>query len=64
MNPADEIRQQLTRRSFLGSTARGIGGVALASLLNPNLLLAAEAASGAAGKPGVMPLVSKGMINP
>ncbi|HEX8524965.1 MAG TPA: DUF1501 domain-containing protein, partial [Tepidisphaeraceae bacterium] len=40
------------------------GGVALASLLNPNLLLAAEAASGAAGKPGVMPLVSKGMINP
>src|SRR5205823_6983311 len=40
----DELIRQLylrqTRRSFLGAAARGIGGVALASLINPSLLTA------------------------
>src|SRR5688572_19472500 len=37
MNPFDQYKLQLTRRSFLGRASRGIGGVALASLMNPNL---------------------------
>jgi len=45
MNPHPELRQFLaqreTRRTFLGRTAQGIGGLALASLLNPTLLAAA-----------------------
>ena len=45
MNPHPELRQFLaqrqTRRTFLGRTAQGIGGLALASLLNPALLAAA-----------------------
>jgi hypothetical protein len=47
MNLAAELRQfsaqQQTRRAFLGRTAQGVGTVALASLLNPALLRAAEA---------------------
>ncbi len=47
MNPHPELRQflaqQQTRRTFLGRTAQGIGGLALASLLNPTLLSAAAA---------------------
>ena len=47
MNPYPELRQFLaqraTRRTFLGRTAQGIGGLALASLLNPTLLSAATA---------------------
>ena len=47
MNPHSELRQFLaqraTRRTFLGRTAQGIGGLALASLLNPTLLSAATA---------------------
>src|SRR5689334_20372964 len=35
------LRQQQTRRTFLGRTAQGVGKVALASLLNPILLSAA-----------------------
>ena len=49
MNPHPELRQflaqQQTRRTFLGRTAQGIGGLALASLLNPTLLSAATTAS-------------------
>src|SRR5688572_27383789 len=37
MNPFDQYKLQLTRRSFLGRASRGIGGVALASLINPSL---------------------------
>jgi hypothetical protein len=36
----------LQRRTFLGQTARGIGSLALASLLNPSLLKAGEPAGG------------------
>jgi hypothetical protein len=46
-SPVPEIQQllaqQQTRRTFLGRTAQGLGGLALASLLNPSLLLAAAA---------------------
>ena len=49
MNPHPELRQFLaqrqTRRTFLGRTAQGIGGLALASLLNPTILSAAAAAT-------------------
>ncbi len=49
MNPHPELRQFLsqrqTRRTFLGRTSQGIGGLALASLLNPTLLSAAAAAA-------------------
>jgi hypothetical protein len=36
-NPYDRHRLELTRRHFLSRASRGIGGVALASLLNPKL---------------------------
>src|SRR5688572_19164153 len=42
MNPHDLYRLTQTRRSFLGSAARGIGSVALASLINPSLSLGAS----------------------
>src|SRR5712664_3440020 len=38
MNPFDQYKLALTRRSFLGRAATGVGSVALASLLNPRLL--------------------------
>jgi hypothetical protein len=47
-----ELRQQirlLQRRVFLGRTARGIGSVALASLMNPGLLTAAVTAAASRG---------------
>ncbi|MEO5802073.1 MAG: DUF1501 domain-containing protein [Verrucomicrobiota bacterium] len=48
MNRNSEIRQfisqQQTRRTFLGRTAQGVGTLALASLLNPSLLMAAKSA--------------------
>ena len=40
MNAFDQYKLQLTRRSFLGRASRGIGGVALASLMNPKLFAA------------------------
>ncbi len=49
MNLAAELRQfsaqQQTRRAFLGRAAQGVGTVALAALLNPSLLRAADAQS-------------------
>ena len=51
MNIAGELRQlslqQQTRRVFLGRAGRSLGSVALASLLNPGLLRAAEAVANA-----------------
>src|SRR3982751_4923811 len=38
----DPLQLRLTRRSFLGKTATGVGSLALASLLNPSLLRAAD----------------------
>jgi hypothetical protein len=42
MNDLEQARLQLSRRTFLGRTASGMGSLALASLLNPGLLAAAE----------------------
>src|SRR5215218_6176105 len=61
----DPLLRQLylrqTRRSFLGATAKGIGSLALASLLNPSLAGAADAV-GAATKPAADKWM--GTINP
>ena len=43
MNPFTDHQFRVTRRTLLGRSARGIGSLALASLLNPRLLPAAEA---------------------
>ncbi len=40
-NISEESKLRLTRRTFLGKTVRGIGSVALASLLTPTLIEAA-----------------------
>src|SRR3954454_11898483 len=40
MNPIDQIRLRETRRTFLGRGARGVGAVALASLINPSIFAA------------------------
>ncbi len=40
MNAYDRYRLDVTRRHFLSRASRGIGGVALASLLNPDLFAA------------------------
>jgi Protein of unknown function (DUF1501) len=45
MNPVEEFDRLLTRRHFFGRTAAGIGGVALASLLNERLFAADADAS-------------------
>jgi hypothetical protein len=50
MNFDPEIRRHLTRRAFLGRTAQGLGGVALASLLPASL----QAAAKKPGLPGVL----------
>jgi len=52
MNPLHDYLQLATRRTFLGDIGRGIGGIALASLLHPNIARAA-AESGAKGLPGL-----------
>lgn len=43
MHPFESCSQAITRRTFLGRSATGIGSLALASLLNPNLLRASDA---------------------
>ena len=45
----EEMKLRMTRRSFFNRTATGIGSIALASLLNPGLLLAANTSSAKAG---------------
>jgi hypothetical protein len=57
MNDLDTYRLQLNRRTFLGRTASGMGSLALASLLNPHLLAAAEATAPANQK-------WRGVVNP
>jgi hypothetical protein len=41
MNPLHDYQLRLTRRALFGDAARGIGALALASLVNPSLLAAA-----------------------
>jgi hypothetical protein len=58
MNPFYEHQLRLTRRALFGNAARGIGALALASLVNPSLLRAADAPSAGGSKtekwPGVI----------
>ncbi len=58
MNDLTHARLQLTRRSFFGRTAAGVGSLALASLLNPQLLVAAEATAAAGDQKW------RGVVNP
>src|SRR5438128_3054742 len=51
-----EFELSINRRTFLGRAALGLGGLALASLLDPKLLRAAESAPTAARW--------QGMVNP
>jgi hypothetical protein len=55
MNPLLENQLLLTRRYFFGRTALGLGGAALASLLDPKLLAGAEAHGGLPGFPNFAP---------
>lgn len=56
MDPRHEHELLETRRQFFGRSARGIGAVALSSLLNPRLLDAASVGEtpGRQGEPGVL----------
>ena len=56
MNHIPEIHQQLTRRHFFGRSARGIGSMALASLLNKQLF-------GADAKPLPAPAGALGQLH-
>jgi uncharacterized protein (DUF1501 family) len=51
-HPLDDYRQHLTRRTFLGDVTRGIGSIALGSLLFPDL---AGAAGAVAARHGGLP---------
>ncbi|HET6382306.1 MAG TPA: DUF1501 domain-containing protein [Armatimonadota bacterium] len=44
MNEWEELSRKVTRRTFLGRTAAGMGSLALASFLDPRVLTAASAA--------------------
>src|SRR2546423_6503854 len=61
MDSRREILKLNNRRHFFGRSARGLGTLALASLLNPDLF-----AAGKAAKPGGLAkkLPSYGIINP
>jgi len=51
MSPPDEIRLHLTRRGLFGLSSRGLGGMALASLLEPALLSASRTDPGGGAGP-------------
>ena len=63
MNPFETHQLRLNRRAFLGRTSLGLGSVALASLLQPELLRAADAtrpnAPEASGFPNFPPKVKR-----
>jgi len=52
MQPAHDYLRHLTRRTFIGRNARGIGGVALGALLSSDLALALGAPGAAFGAVG------------
>src|SRR5262245_53149490 len=54
MHPFDAAKLRLTRRSFLGRAGTGLGSVALASLLDPDLLRAGDSAKPATAWKGVV----------
>jgi hypothetical protein len=53
--------QAMTRRHFFNHSARGLGTLALASLLNPNLFASGKNTPGASSAPG---FPSRGVIDP
>ena len=59
MNPLQEFQDQLHRRTFLGQAARGVGGLALGTMLFPQLLAARKSSGrrdgGLAGLPHFAP---------
>ena len=57
MDPIQERLNHLTRRTFLGQTARGVGGLALGTMLFPELLAANKGSreGGLAGLPHFAP---------
>ena len=57
MDPIQERLNHLTRRTFLGQTARGVGGLALGTMLFPDLLGASKGTreGGLAGLPHFAP---------
>ena len=56
MNPITQHNLDLTRRTFIGASARGIGSIALGSLLLPHLVTShASAAGGIADVPHFFP---------
>ena len=57
MDPLEEYRLRLTRRSFLGQGARGIGTLALASLINPKSSFAGDKVAAGTEK-------WRGIVNP
>jgi hypothetical protein len=61
MNPQQLLRLH-QRRAFLGQAARGLGAVALSSLLNPHLLAAAEQQSKGVVQPLHFPAKAKRVI--
>lgn len=54
MNLFQKEQLLLTRRQLFGRTATGIGGAALASLLNPELFAAPQIPRGGV-QPGILP---------
>src|SRR5215207_9488275 len=64
MNPIYQHQLRLTRRALFGNAARGIGSLALASLINPSLLKAAAAGGAPAGGPSSKLEKWPGAINP
>jgi hypothetical protein len=59
----EEYLLRQTRRSFLGNAAKGIGSIALASLLNPSFARASAAAQAAGATPAPARFVH-GVVNP
>src|SRR4051812_48906225 len=57
-------QQQLSRRAILGRSAHGLGAVALASLLNPSIMKAAESVASVGGGSSVPTQKYGGVINP
>jgi hypothetical protein len=49
VDPIQQHALRLTRRALLGNATRGVGALALASLMNPSLLRGADTAAAAAG---------------
>ena len=55
MNPIEEYRQHLTRRSFIGKAASGVGALALGSMLQSSIAQAELQRSGLPGLPHFAP---------